>query len=205
MAKRTSKVPKKKTIRKSAKPPTSPPPTKRRSTWNIRSAKPPQPSGDHPIEFIARGLWLHGSRVLLCQNLDKEYYYLPGGHIEFAESAAAAVEREFLEESGLKVTAGQLLLITEGAFQTKKRRHHEFNLIFACGRRWDGSPSRLSGKSDMPPTIRSREKHIGFEWVDLAAAVDLDIRPLSIKAWLASGCSGSTTPEWISEIPANPA
>jgi ADP-ribose pyrophosphatase YjhB (NUDIX family) len=166
-----------------------------------------KPQGDHDVEFIARGLWLHGSRALLCRNLDKGYLYLPGGHIEFGESAAAALEREFLEEAGARVAAGGLLLVTEGAFATKKRWHHELNLVFRVEPVASPTARRASGSDpdgQEPPRVTSREKGIGFEWVDLAAAVDLDIRPLSVKAWLAAGAGVDPTAaraEWVSEIP----
>ncbi len=171
-------------------------------------SRSPRAAASHGIEFIARGLWLHGSRVLLCRNLDKGYLYLPGGHVEFGESAAGALEREFLEECGVRVTAGPLALVTEAVFDTRKRRHHELNLVFhveppAAGRKREGA-------SDEPPAVRSLEAGIGFEWVDLAAAVDLDIRPLAVKAWLAAGLGGaggmmsgpaSAGVEWVSEMP----
>lgn len=166
------------------------------------AAKPARPHGDHDIEFIARGLWLHGSRALLCRNLDKDYLYLPGGHVEFGESAGEALEREFLEEAGVRVASGRLVLVTEGVFETRKRWHHEINLVFHV--ELGGSGTSGGVELSEPPTVRSREKGIGFEWVDLAAAVDLDIRPLAVKAWLAAGAGvdpAAARAEWVSEIP----
>jgi len=120
------------------------------------------------------------------------------------------MEREFAEETGVRVVAGRLLLVSEGAFQTKKRGHHELNLVFACGSKGEavgGGPGFQNGRGliaepplwkAVPPKVRSREKGIAFEWVDLAAAVDLDIRPLAVKAWLVAGPGPGT--EWVSEI-----
>lgn len=128
------------------------------------------------MELIARGVLLDGERVLLCQNKKHGYLYLPGGHIEFGEPAAGAVEREFLEETGLRVHAGRLLMIDEGTFATAKRTHHEINLVF-----------HVEHTGSRTPKVQSQEEHIAFMWVDLAAAPELDIRPLSAKALLASG------------------
>ena len=58
------------------------------------------------IELIARGLARRDNDVLLCLNLKGGYAYLPGGHVEFGESAREALEREFVEESGIQVTSG---------------------------------------------------------------------------------------------------
>ncbi len=166
----------------------------KRTSSNTKSPKSARSAKPH-IEFIARGLWIHGSKVLLCRNTIKDYLYLPGGHIEFGESAAAALAREFLEETGIKVRVGPMLLATEGTFTTKKHRHHELNLMFHVEHR-----STATTKS--PPRVISKEKGIAFEWLDLAAVVDSDIRPTAIKAWLATGPL-TTNPEWVSEISVN--
>lgn len=142
------------------------------------------------IELIARGVLARDGQVLLCQSVKHGYFYLPGGHIEFGESAAAAAEREILEELGIKLRAGALALVSEGAFSAK-RDHHEINLVF-----------HMEHPTPWPKSLvnpKSKEPHIAFRWVELAAAQDLDIRPTAIKAWLASGC-GDDRIEWVSEI-----
>lgn len=143
------------------------------------------------IEFIARGLLTSGSKVLLCQNVKHGYLYLPGGHIEFAESARAALVREFLEECGVQVRVGSLALASEATFQTKKRWHHELNLVFHV---------EHAGKGDLKK-VRSKEDGIAFVWVDLAAVPELDIRPLAVKAFLAASGGGLAGADWVSEIP----
>jgi 8-oxo-dGTP diphosphatase len=130
-------------------------------------------------EIIARGVLVHDGRVLLCQNLKRGYTFLPGGHIEFAEGAREALNREMVEECGLGVEVGKLLLTHEEVFQGPKRIHHEINMVFHM--------EQLGGASTPPPEVKSIEKHIGFVWVDLAELIDVDLRPESMKAWLMSG------------------
>jgi ADP-ribose pyrophosphatase YjhB (NUDIX family) len=165
------------------------------------------------IEILARGLLIRSGRVLLCRNVDRGYFYLPGGHVEFGEPAHAALEREFLEETGRTVRAGVCLLASEHAFRQGKKDRHELNLVFhvehvepeaparkggrAARARKKGSPAPRSKKAagggvfhvEHPdlPRFRSLEKGIAFDWVDLAAIVDLDLRPTALRAWLASG------------------
>jgi 8-oxo-dGTP diphosphatase len=160
--------------------------------WRSTDSKSPRER--HDIEIIARGVLMLGSRVLLCRSMKGGYLYLPGGHVEFAESARAAVEREFFEETGLRVRAGHVLLASEASFTTAKRVHHEVSLVFHVE---DASGHVL------PEAVQSREKKIAFEWVDLAAVVDLDVRPGAHKALLASGGMGgglATGLAWVSEI-----
>lgn len=198
MAKRTSKKPPRSTRNKSEATRTTA--GRSRPTTLKRPPTPGQEPCHHAdrsrqeIEIIARGVWSHESMVLLCQSTDKGYYYLPGGHVEFGESAKRALEREFLEECGRKVAAGRLLLVTEGSFATRKRTHHEINLVFHV----EHTGSEANASVGEPPTVRSKEDGIRFAWVDHAAIVDLDVRPESIKAWLAAG--GSDGVEWVSSM-----
>jgi 8-oxo-dGTP diphosphatase len=138
------------------------------------------------IEVIARGLCMRGSKVLLCQNLKSGYFYLPGGHVEFEEAACDALARELVEEAAVKVRVGKCVLATEGVFPTRKRVHHEINLVFHM-------------ELDEDVEVQSVETQIAFEWVELAAIVDCDLRPAAIKGWIMSARDQSPV-EWISEI-----
>ena len=153
------------------------------------------------IEIIARGTLIRGSKVLLCQNLKHEYFYLPGGHVEFGESAAAALAREFLEESGLRVRVTDLALVAEGVFSTKKRHHHELNLVFHVEQGGDRGAANGASNAQTHPPICSLEPGIAFAWIELAAIPETDVRPLSAKAWLAAGAGHHPGAiEWVSEI-----
>jgi ADP-ribose pyrophosphatase YjhB (NUDIX family) len=137
------------------------------------------------IELLARAAVFRDGRVLLCRSVDHGYMYLPGGHVEFGESAAAAVARELDEEAGVRVRVGRCAVVDENVFESGGRRHHEINLLFHVE------------LEDPAMEIVSREEHIEFLWADLAAVVDLDVRPPAHKAWLAAGAT-TDGPEWVS-------
>lgn len=143
------------------------------------------------IEVIARGLILDGGMVLLCTSRKGGYSYLPGGHVEFGESASAAVVRELEEETGLQMDCGECLLVTEGSFDADGKDHHEINIVFHV-------------EHHTPPrSIQSREDDIEFHWVDLAAVVGMDVRPAAIRAWLVAGGQlepGAARCGWVSEM-----
>ena len=151
------------------------PPITRRRAWSPFLAKEPH------IEVIARAVLRHGSAVLACRTIAGGFLYLPGGHVEVGESAAAAAERELAEETGLVVRAGDCVLVTEGVFEQAGRRHHELNLVFHV------ELVEASDPESPPPPVASHETELAFEWVDLASVADLDLRPEAIRAWLASG------------------
>jgi 8-oxo-dGTP pyrophosphatase MutT (NUDIX family) len=159
------------------------------------------------IEFIARGLFVHWNHVLICWNPKGNYGYLPGGHIEFGESATAALSREMIEETGLRCRVGPLLLTHENRFATKKRPHQELNLVFAAqitDRAFKVASDRLchvaqsqktsitvhqdqsgSGRSPVePPPVASREDHLEFRWLRSKQLKQVDIRPLPMRKWI---------------------
>lgn len=73
-------------------------------------------------------------QFLLLRALDKvknEIFYRPlGGGIEFQETGREAVEREFLEELGLKIIVGDQVNIFENIFTYEGYKGHEIVFLF---------------------------------------------------------------------------
>ncbi len=143
------------------------------------------------IEIIARGTLVRGSRLLVCRSVEHGYIYLPGGHVQFGESAQRALEREFLEETGLSVRAGPCSLAAEEMFEQRGVPRHEYSLVFHV---------EHTGPTDRLDAVKSREPTIAFDWIDVAAVGDVDLRPASIRAWLVAGAP--TAGEFF--VPATP-
>lgn len=148
------------------------------------------------IELLARALLRRpdDGAVLLCRNVPKGYHYLPGGHVEFDESAPCALARECVEEMGLTLNVGPLLAVAEVRFRAHDESHHEINLVF-----------HVEHPPTIPLNIVAQEPHIAFDWVLPAELPSLDLRPETLKNWLLSRLSQpSSLPPAMVAQPAHP-
>ncbi len=91
-------------------------------------------NGGMKRRLTVRGIILLEGK-LLCVRLkpynrkSREFYWCtPGGGIDFGESAHAALEREMIEETGVKPKVGNLLYIQQ--FKEKDTGNEQFELFF---------------------------------------------------------------------------
>ncbi|MFG0257866.1 MAG: NUDIX domain-containing protein [Phycisphaerales bacterium JB043] len=135
-------------------------------------------------------------RVLLCQNAHKRYHYLPGGHIEPGETAAQALAREFLEETGLVIAVGDFLLESEALFIQDSTPRHEYTKVFHVEHSGaQGCPPPAPLSDDVP----SLEADIAFQMIPIETLSELDLRPASMARWLISYLADPDgAPAWIS-------
>jgi len=85
------------------------------------------------IRVLALGIVQNDQGALLVDagydNIKKQSFYrLLGGGIEFGETGAEALEREFIEELGLEVTPSPLLSTTENIFTFEGQLGHQISL-----------------------------------------------------------------------------
>lgn len=60
-----------------------------------------------------------------------EFHRLLGGHVEFGEATAAAVEREIREETGVELGDPRLLGVLENRFMFQEQPGHEIVFVYA--------------------------------------------------------------------------
>ncbi|MCZ8155122.1 MAG: NUDIX hydrolase [Leptospira sp.] len=105
-------------------------------------------------------------KVLLVQQKKKAngYWLLPGGGIEFGESADEALRRELKEELDLEVTKSFFLLLNESIDPDKRR--HLIQLVFS-----------VQVKA-LVPRLNPKERAIsGFGYFTSSEIQKMDLRP----------------------------
>lgn len=120
------------------------------------------------FELIARAVIIQDNKILLCKRKDLDYYFLPGGHVEFGEKAETAIAREIKEELGIEVSELSFIGSSENFFTQDDARHHEFNLVFSA---------QIGGAS-----VRSIEDHLEFTFFNGNEFADTNILPVSLKS-----------------------
>lgn len=119
------------------------------------------------IEIITRAVILDGNKILLCKKKGNDYYFLPGGHIEFGETAEQALGRELKEELGIEADTIEYIGTVENMFSENGNRHHEINLVFFV------EPKNHSSISN--------EDHIDFFWTDIDRLAGERVEPVALK------------------------
>lgn len=136
------------------------------------------------IEVIARGL-LPGQRgILVCRNAGMNYTYLPGGHVEFGESAAAALEREIFEELALRAKAETFLGAIEHTFTQDGVVHHEISLVFEM------TSSAIARRARFTPA----EGRLEFLWQPLHTLAEANLLPRPLRQLIPLWTRGKHAP-----------
>jgi len=151
------------------------------------------------IHVLARAVIVSQNHILLAYDprphskhyyeFDRQFYYLPGGHIEFKESAKNALIREIKEETGFDASVERFLGVLENSWHFSGDEicchTHEVNLIF---------------KSEVlylqyGDKIEQKEEHVAFDWTCLDNLDDVDLRPIDLRksllAWLGFNASSA--------------
>ena len=119
------------------------------------------------IECIARAVIIHEGAMLLCKPIADDYFFFPGGHVEFDEDSIVALKREIKEEVDGTITDTRFIGILENQFSQAGETKHEMNIVFEA----------KLGSSD----IENMEDHIESRWVPLAEFKEGRVLPVLLK------------------------
>jgi len=133
-------------------------------------------------EFLVRacGILVHGNSVLVQEaaGRDGPAQALPGGHLEFGETLAACLSREFFEESGLNVEAEKLAYVHENFYTLREIATHEIGFYFLVDLNSEFPTPNSEGY------IPSQESHIRMRLRPLAGLASSALMPTFLREQL---------------------
>lgn len=135
------------------------------------------------IHVLSRAVIIDEDHILVCKTTDLEhnFYFLPGGHVEHGESVKDTVIRELFEEAGAKIEIKRFLGCLEYSFipgYSSMCHNHEYNFFF------EATSHELSATEQ----VSKLEDHIDLMWIPYNQINKIDFRPSPLKDLL---------PKWL--------
>ena len=149
-------------------------------------------SSDGETTFMYRvgGIAVHDGHLLVEYNVRHGYGFVPGGRVEYGESAVEALARELYEELGERVEVGRLVLVTDNFFDQDNERYQEIALYFLMT---FGRGSKVLGRGGV---FEGAEPGTKFQWI----RVDATEKAMLLPPFLLERVrSIPQTPEYIVE------
>lgn len=128
------------------------------------------------FELLVRALIIRDNKILLCQTEGRDYYFLPGGHIEFGENMHDALVREIYEEMNVSASNINFIGGIENIFNQEGKMVHEISFIYSVSIDRDD--------------VDAKESHINFTWFSLDQILEINLVPPALKdaifKWVAT-------------------
>jgi len=145
----------------------------------------------HKFHIIARALILKVNQVLLAHQKGADNTFLPGGHVEFSESAIGALKREIYEELGVDLVIEKFLGCVEADWEDAERsQNFEINLVFKAA----------INDIDLNSPLISREAHLEFFWSPVSDLRKHNLLPFPLQKLITDYMSGNQNTWWASTL-----
>jgi 8-oxo-dGTP pyrophosphatase MutT (NUDIX family) len=135
-----------------------------------------------PFNYRVAGIALHEEYVLLHQADGYDFWFLPGGRVEFGETAAEALTREMHEELDCTVDVDRLIWVMENFFSDSAHQPiHEVGWYFLMN-----SPKLVKYPLQEPFRGVGANRKLKFQWHRCDMLEDLPFYPVALRTGLRS-------------------
>ena len=134
---------------------------------------------DYVFSYRVAGILLCDNKILLQKPTDDTGYAVPGGHVEFGETNAQTLEREFKEEIGADITVSVLKWVAEIFFPWGDKPCHQICLYYDVTLK-DETQIPLNGVFIGDERIEGRNFKIEFHWIPVDNLGQLEVYPTNI-------------------------
>ena len=134
-------------------------------------------SSNSGITFMYRvgGIVVQSGRLLVEWDAVHGFCFVPGGRVEYGESAAGALDREMREELGETVEIGRLLIVADNLFELDGYRFQEVGLYFLV----EFAPG--SGTPRREGVFEGVEPGTSFQWIPFDELEQANLLPAFLR------------------------
>lgn len=144
----------------------------------------------YPFHHLARGIFIHDNNVLVAQAKGYKNTFLPGGHIEFGESAKDALKREIEEELGINCIVGGFLGLIEHKWEKNGVLNCEINQVFEV----------ISNELNSNSNPLAIEPHLEFFWCKASDLDNINLQPFPLRKLIRNYLNGKNDVWWESSL-----
>jgi ADP-ribose pyrophosphatase YjhB (NUDIX family) len=116
-------------------------------------------NGGTTFMYRVGAIIVHDRKLLVEQNLKDGYCFVPGGRVEYGESAIEVITRELREELGEDIEVGRMVIMSDNEFEIHGERYHEAAPYFLVELAADSSLLNRYG------TFEGAESGTTFSWL----------------------------------------
>ena len=127
---------------------------------------------DHKFNYRAVAIIRSNDSVLLHKFKHDGVWSLPGGRVEFGESANESVERELFEELGVKVKSIEPKWVVDNIYQYQGENFQELGIYFLVQLKLDSHIFREKEFRGIEPDV-----NIWFKWFHLDQLGSIGVYP----------------------------
>lgn len=127
------------------------------------------------FSYRVAGICVQNGKVLLQKPTNDTAFAFPGGHVEFGETNAETLIREFKEEINADISVGELKWVAEVFFPWGSKPCHQICLYYMVEILNPEIPK--DGMFMATEDIEGRSFNLEYHWVPLDEAEKLEVYP----------------------------